>query len=167
MIEPPKLQLDGTVTRRSETEWLLVSIVGRISSISRSTAGSMAHLPAIATACTRLTGNRQACCHLAAFLRVRRQLGDRTGEALARNICVQGSRYKAPNVRESTSRSALFGVSHDPLMPVRCKRTLRVGAMRTFIGPLPECRSRVGRPVRRLPACGGLAAGPGSGVLGG
>jgi len=42
MAEPLKLQLDGTVTRRSEAEWLLVSIAGRISSISRSTTRSMA-----------------------------------------------------------------------------------------------------------------------------
>jgi methanethiol S-methyltransferase len=36
-----------------------------------------------------------------------------------------------------------------------------------FTGPLPECQSRVGRPVRGLPARGGLAAGPGSGAPGG
>ena len=49
------------------------------------TAGQAAARRAIATACVRLTDYRQARGHLAACLRLYRQLGDRTGEALARH----------------------------------------------------------------------------------
>jgi tetratricopeptide (TPR) repeat protein/transcriptional regulator with XRE-family HTH domain len=79
-------------------------------------AGQAAARRAIAAACIRLTDYRQARGHLAACLRLHRQLGHRVGEALARHslgrVAEHQGRY-ADALRHEQLALALFQVAAD------------------------------------------------------